>query len=74
MLFFQQAAELAEFTAKIALLEDAKRKKEDEATEWQHKVIYPLYVIPCVRASACVTHLCMLAFIIHCFYLLPLKI
>lgn len=33
-----QAAELAEFTAKIALLEDAKRKKEDEATEWQHKV------------------------------------
>lgn len=34
-----QAAELAEFTAKIALLEDAKRKKEDEATEWQHKVL-----------------------------------
>lgn len=33
-----QASELAEFTAKIALLEDAKRKKEDEATEWQHKV------------------------------------
>ncbi|KAF3843585.1 hypothetical protein F7725_002434 [Dissostichus mawsoni] len=33
----QLAAELAEFTAKIALLEEAKRKKEDEATEWQHK-------------------------------------
>lgn len=37
-LCFHQAAELAEFTAKIALLEDAKRKKEEEATEWQHKV------------------------------------
>uniref|UniRef100_A0A4W6EH61 FERM domain-containing protein n=2 Tax=Lates calcarifer TaxID=8187 RepID=A0A4W6EH61_LATCA len=35
----QLAAELAEFTAKIALLEDAKRKKEDEATEWQHKAL-----------------------------------
>lgn len=34
----QQAAELAEYTAKIALLEEAKRKKEDEVTEWQHKV------------------------------------
>ncbi|XP_048054376.1 radixin-like [Megalobrama amblycephala] len=33
----QLAAELGEFTAKIALLEDAKRKKEEEATEWQHK-------------------------------------
>ena len=33
-----QAAELGEFTAKIALLEEAKRKKEEEATEWQHKV------------------------------------
>ncbi|KAM4711000.1 radixin-like isoform 2-T2 [Anableps anableps] len=33
----QLAAELAEFTAKIALLEEAKRKKEDEATQWQHK-------------------------------------
>lgn len=35
----QLAAELAEFTAKIALLEEAKKKKEEEATEWQHKVI-----------------------------------
>uniref|UniRef100_A0A3B4WR66 FERM domain-containing protein n=1 Tax=Seriola lalandi dorsalis TaxID=1841481 RepID=A0A3B4WR66_SERLL len=35
----QLAAELAEFTAKIALLEDAERKKEDEATEWQHKAL-----------------------------------
>uniref|UniRef100_A0AAQ5YBW1 FERM domain-containing protein n=1 Tax=Amphiprion ocellaris TaxID=80972 RepID=A0AAQ5YBW1_AMPOC len=34
-----KATELAEFTAKIALLEDAKRKKEDEATEWQHKAL-----------------------------------
>ena len=33
-----QAAELGEFTAKIALLEEAKRKKDEEATEWQHKV------------------------------------
>lgn len=29
---------MAEFTARIALLEEAKRKKDDEATEWQHKV------------------------------------
>uniref|UniRef100_A0A8C5E2W9 Radixin n=1 Tax=Gouania willdenowi TaxID=441366 RepID=A0A8C5E2W9_GOUWI len=35
----QLAAELAEFTAKIALLEDAKRKKEEEATEWQLKAL-----------------------------------
>uniref|UniRef100_A0A8C4FFV6 FERM domain-containing protein n=1 Tax=Dicentrarchus labrax TaxID=13489 RepID=A0A8C4FFV6_DICLA len=35
----QLAAELAEFTAKIALLEEAKRKKEDEANEWQHKAL-----------------------------------
>uniref|UniRef100_A0A3Q1BIS8 FERM domain-containing protein n=1 Tax=Amphiprion ocellaris TaxID=80972 RepID=A0A3Q1BIS8_AMPOC len=35
----QLAAELAEFTARIALLEEAKRKKEEEATEWQHKAL-----------------------------------
>ncbi|XP_057678742.1 radixin isoform X2 [Corythoichthys intestinalis] len=35
----QLAAELAEFTARIALLEEAKKKKEDEATEWQHKAL-----------------------------------
>ncbi|XP_029030359.1 radixin-like isoform X2 [Betta splendens] len=35
----QLATELAEFTAKIALLEDAKKKKEDEANEWQHKAL-----------------------------------
>uniref|UniRef100_A0A669E3J8 Radixin n=1 Tax=Oreochromis niloticus TaxID=8128 RepID=A0A669E3J8_ORENI len=35
----QLASELAEFTAKISLLEEAKRKKEDEATEWQHKAL-----------------------------------
>ena len=37
-LILTQASELAEFTAKISLLEEAKRKKDDEATEWQHKV------------------------------------
>ncbi|KAL2094688.1 hypothetical protein ACEWY4_009407 [Coilia grayii] len=31
------ATELAELTSKISLLEDAKKKKEDEATEWQQK-------------------------------------
>uniref|UniRef100_A0A8C7QBU7 FERM domain-containing protein n=1 Tax=Oncorhynchus mykiss TaxID=8022 RepID=A0A8C7QBU7_ONCMY len=35
----QLAAELGEFTAKIALLEEAKRKKDEEATEWQQKAI-----------------------------------
>ncbi|XP_031707592.1 radixin isoform X2 [Anarrhichthys ocellatus] len=35
----QLAAELAEFTAKIALLEEAKRKKDDEASEWQYKAL-----------------------------------
>ncbi|CAL9705611.1 unnamed protein product [Knipowitschia caucasica] len=35
----QLAAELAEFSAKIALLEEAKKKKEDEASEWQHKAL-----------------------------------
>uniref|UniRef100_A0A671W120 Radixin-like n=1 Tax=Sparus aurata TaxID=8175 RepID=A0A671W120_SPAAU len=35
----QLASELAEFTAKISLLEEAKRKKDDEATEWQHKAM-----------------------------------
>lgn len=36
--FLFQATELAELTSKISLLEDAKKKKEDEATEWQQKV------------------------------------
>ncbi|TKS83516.1 Moesin [Collichthys lucidus] len=31
------ATELAELTSKISLLEDAKKKKEDEAVEWQQK-------------------------------------
>uniref|UniRef100_A0A8C7YDF9 FERM domain-containing protein n=1 Tax=Oryzias sinensis TaxID=183150 RepID=A0A8C7YDF9_9TELE len=35
----QLAAELAEYTAKISLLEEAKKKKEEEATEWQHKAM-----------------------------------
>ncbi|XP_039509380.1 ezrin a isoform X1 [Pimephales promelas] len=33
----QLAAELAEFTAKIVLLEEAKRVKEEEANEWQNR-------------------------------------
>uniref|UniRef100_A0AAZ3SNU1 FERM domain-containing protein n=1 Tax=Oncorhynchus tshawytscha TaxID=74940 RepID=A0AAZ3SNU1_ONCTS len=33
----QLAAELAEHTAKIALLEEAKRRKEEEADTWQHR-------------------------------------
>lgn len=36
-----QAAELAEYTAKIALLEEARRRKEDEVEEWQHRVSVP---------------------------------
>uniref|UniRef100_A0A8B9I1C4 Ezrin a n=1 Tax=Astyanax mexicanus TaxID=7994 RepID=A0A8B9I1C4_ASTMX len=32
-----KAAELAEYTAKIALLEEAKRVKEEEANEWQNR-------------------------------------
>ncbi|XP_064412014.1 ezrin b [Latimeria chalumnae] len=35
----QLAAELAEFTARIALLEEAKNKKEEEVNEWQHRAI-----------------------------------
>lgn len=34
----RQAAELAEYTAKIALLEEAKRIKEEEAETWHNKV------------------------------------
>lgn len=41
----QLAAELGEFTAKIALLEEAKRKKEEEATEWQQKVTTSLHSV-----------------------------
>ncbi|XP_035280104.1 ezrin b [Anguilla anguilla] len=33
----QLAAELAEHTARIALLEDAKKRKEEEAYTWQHR-------------------------------------
>uniref|UniRef100_A0A3Q3F3N9 Radixin-like n=1 Tax=Labrus bergylta TaxID=56723 RepID=A0A3Q3F3N9_9LABR len=35
----QLASELAEFTAKIVLLEEAKKKKDDEASQWQHKAL-----------------------------------
>lgn len=41
-----QATELAEFTAKISLLEEAKKKKDEEATEWQHKVGGAAEVLP----------------------------
>lgn len=33
-----QAAELAEYNSKLAELAEAKRIKEMEADEWQHKV------------------------------------
>uniref|UniRef100_A0A6I8P2I0 Ezrin n=1 Tax=Ornithorhynchus anatinus TaxID=9258 RepID=A0A6I8P2I0_ORNAN len=33
----QLATELAEYTAKIAVLEEARRRKEDEVEEWQHR-------------------------------------
>lgn len=33
----QLAAELAEHTARIALLEESKKRKEDEAMTWQHR-------------------------------------
>lgn len=33
-----KATELAELTSKITLLEDAKKKKEDEARKWQRRV------------------------------------
>lgn len=33
-----QAAELAEHTAKISLLEEAKKRKEEEANSWQLRV------------------------------------
>uniref|UniRef100_A0A8C7Z9J7 Ezrin b n=1 Tax=Oryzias sinensis TaxID=183150 RepID=A0A8C7Z9J7_9TELE len=32
-----QAADLEEYTARIAMLEEAKRRKEEEATAWQNK-------------------------------------
>lgn len=43
---FLQATELAEFTAKISLLEEAKKKKDEEATEWQHKVGGAAEIVP----------------------------
>lgn len=33
-----QASELAKYTSKITVLEEAKRKKDNEATDWQQKV------------------------------------
>uniref|UniRef100_A0A8C5H717 Radixin-like n=1 Tax=Gouania willdenowi TaxID=441366 RepID=A0A8C5H717_GOUWI len=36
---FLQAAELAEQSAKISLLEDARKRKEEEATTWQLKAL-----------------------------------
>ena len=55
---FVQAAELAEFTAKIALLEEAKRKKDEEASEWQHKVrLECVCVCVCLCVRDCVYYL-----------------
>lgn len=51
MFLVSQATELAEFTAKIALLEEAKRKKEDEATEWQHKVLQLSLLVEIVKTE-----------------------
>ncbi|XP_040888235.1 radixin-like isoform X1 [Toxotes jaculatrix] len=59
----QLAAELAEFTAKITLLEDAKKKKEDEATEWQHKVRH---------RRACASYYGVCVFVLHCPFACPL--
>lgn len=38
LVVLHQAAELAEHTAKITMLEEAKRRKEEEADTWQLKV------------------------------------
>lgn len=38
MCFLLQAAELAEYSAKIAALEEAKKAKEEEAETWHTKV------------------------------------
>ncbi|KAM4529756.1 ezrin b isoform 1-T2 [Fundulus diaphanus] len=35
----QLAAELAEHSAKIALLEDARKRKEEEASQWQNRAL-----------------------------------
>ncbi|XP_060128773.1 ezrin isoform X1 [Zootoca vivipara] len=35
----QLATELAEYTARIALLEEARKRKENEVEEWQHRAI-----------------------------------
>lgn len=37
--FALKSAELAEYTAKITLLEEAKKVKEKEANQWQNRVI-----------------------------------
>lgn len=40
LLLRSQAAELAEYSAKITLLEEAKRSKEEEAESWHSKVSF----------------------------------
>lgn len=59
MLLFQ-ATELADLTSKISLLEDAKKKKEEEANQWQQKVWsvfimttnhFPLIEVTCLFPS-----------------------
>lgn len=40
LLLHLQAAELAEYSMKITLLEEAKRSKEEEAESWHSKVSF----------------------------------
>lgn len=40
MRLLPQAAELAEYSSKIAVLEEAKREKEEEAESWHNKVSF----------------------------------
>lgn len=40
LLLHLQAAELAEYSVKISLLEEAKRSKEEEAESWHSKVSF----------------------------------
>lgn len=43
-----KAAELSEYTAKISLLEEAKKVKEQEADQWQNRVINTFIMRKCI--------------------------
>lgn len=47
-----QAAELAEYSVKISLLEEAKRSKEEEAESWHSKVMKHLLPKDVVHSRA----------------------